>query len=98
MTAPISCRCGEYVCKDFQCHTLRDAGMLCSRRELLQAAQNRPTWVVHEPPLNDAWGVHHSKLFLAEFERGVRLIVHTSNLIHQVRWGMLSHSVLSRVL
>ena len=72
--------------------------MLCSRRELLQAAQNRPTWVVHEPPLNDAWGVHHSKLFLAEFERGVRLIVHTSNLIHQVRWGMLSHSVLSRVL
>ena len=61
-----------------------DVAMLRSRRELAQAAQNRPTWVVHEPPLNDAWGVHHSKLFLVEFERGVRLIVHTANLIHQV--------------
>jgi hypothetical protein len=49
-----------------------------------QAAQGR-AWTIHDAsPRSDTFGVHHSKAFVAEFEAGLRLIVHTSNLIHQV--------------
>lgn len=38
---------------------------------------------MHAPPLRDQWGVHHSKAFLVHFERGLRVIVMTANLIYQ---------------
>ena len=49
---------------------------------MAEAAAGRE-WVVHAPPLRDQWGVHHSKAFLVAFERGLRVIVMTANLIHQ---------------
>jgi tyrosyl-DNA phosphodiesterase 1 len=36
---------------------------------------------VTKPPLPISYGTHHSKFFLLVFPRGVRLIVHTANLI-----------------
>ena len=48
--------------------------------------------MVHEPRLDDAFGAHHSKAFLAEYKGGLRVIVHTANLIHQVRWQALLRS------
>ena len=63
--------------------------MCCLRSKawMREVAQGQAGWVVHEPRLNDAFGVHHSKAFLAEYEGGLRVIVHTSNLIHQVLAG-----------
>ncbi len=55
-----------------------------SVRWMNEVAAGRP-WVIHAPPLKDAWGVHHSKAFVVEFEAGVRVIVHTANLIYQVQ-------------
>ena len=49
---------------------------------MAEAAMGRE-WTVHAPPLRDQWGVHHSKAFLVEFDRGLRVIVMTANLIYQ---------------
>ena len=49
---------------------------------MMEAARGRG-WTVHAPPLRDQWGVHHSKAFLVESERGLRVIVMTANLIFQ---------------
>lgn len=49
---------------------------------MAEAAKGRD-WTVHAPPLRDQWGVHHSKAFLVQYERGVRVIVMTANLIYQ---------------
>ena len=49
---------------------------------MAEAARGRD-WTVHAPPLRDQWGVHHSKAFLVKFERGLRVVVMTANLIYQ---------------
>ena len=67
-------------------------GMLRSKAWMREVAQGRAGWVVHEPRLDDAFGAHHSKAFLAEYKGGLRVIVHTANLIHQVRWQALLRS------
>ena len=54
----------------------------CRVRTMMEAARGRG-WTVHAPPLRDQWGVHHSKAFLVESERGLRVIVMTANLIFQ---------------
>ena len=38
--------------------------------------------VVHAPPLPVQFGTYHSKAFMIEYERGVRVVVHTANLIY----------------
>ena len=38
--------------------------------------------LVHCPPLPIAFGTYHSKAFLLEYEHGVRVVVHTANLIY----------------
>lgn len=47
-----------------------------------QVAAGRP-WVIHQARLPTQWGVHHSKAFLVQFNAGLRVIVHTANLIYQ---------------
>ncbi|KAK9915663.1 hypothetical protein WJX75_002388 [Coccomyxa subellipsoidea] len=47
-----------------------------------QVAAGRP-WVIHQARSPDLYGVHHSKAFLVCFDRGLRVIVHTANLIYQ---------------
>lgn len=51
------------------------------RQHVLEAGlQDRV--VIHAPPLPIPYGTHHSKAFLLEYEGGMRLIVHTANLIY----------------
>ncbi|CAL9055894.1 unnamed protein product [Musa banksii] len=43
-------------------------------------------WVLHKPPLPIAYGTHHSKFMLLVYHSGVRVVVHTANLIY-VDWN-----------
>ncbi|KAI0529672.1 hypothetical protein KFK09_002226 [Dendrobium nobile] len=43
-------------------------------------------WVLHKPSLPISYGTHHSKAMLLVYETGVRIIVHSANLIH-VDWN-----------
>ncbi|XP_051128605.1 tyrosyl-DNA phosphodiesterase 1 isoform X2 [Andrographis paniculata] len=43
-------------------------------------------WILHKPPLPISYGTHHSKAMLLVYPRGVRVIVHTANLIY-VDWN-----------
>ncbi|KAJ3705221.1 hypothetical protein LUZ61_008926 [Rhynchospora tenuis] len=43
-------------------------------------------WVFHKPPLPISYGTHHSKAMFLVYPTGVRIIVHTANLIH-VDWN-----------
>ncbi|KAL9236902.1 hypothetical protein vseg_011516 [Gypsophila vaccaria] len=49
-------------------------------------------WILHKPPLPISYGTHHSKAMLLVYPRGVRVIVHTANLIH-VDWNNKSQGV-----
>ncbi|KAK9811236.1 hypothetical protein WJX72_000407 [[Myrmecia] bisecta] len=40
------------------------------------------TTTVHAPRLPEQWGTYHSKAFLFEYATGLRVVVHTTNLIH----------------
>ncbi|KAL7130225.1 hypothetical protein ABFS83_13G120100 [Erythranthe nasuta] len=49
--------------------------------------RNKPSnWILHKPPLPISYGTHHSKAMLLVYPRGVRVIVHTANLIY-VDWN-----------
>ena len=38
--------------------------------------------VVHAPPLPVQFGTYHSKAFMIEYGSGIRVVVHTANLIY----------------
>lgn len=38
---------------------------------------------LHSPPLPIPYGTHHSKFFLILYERGIRVAIHTANLLHR---------------
>ncbi|KAK6123983.1 hypothetical protein DH2020_042266 [Rehmannia glutinosa] len=49
--------------------------------------RNKPSnWNLHKPPLPISYGTHHSKAMFLVYPRGVRIIVHTANLIY-VDWN-----------
>ncbi|KFM28974.1 Tyrosyl-DNA phosphodiesterase 1 [Auxenochlorella protothecoides] len=50
-------------------------------REVREAGLASKT-TIHQPPLPIPYGTHHSKAFVILFERGVRVVVHTANLIY----------------
>ncbi|KAK9714913.1 hypothetical protein RND81_06G130300 [Saponaria officinalis] len=55
--------------------------------------RNKPSnWILHKPPLPISYGTHHSKAMLLVYPRGVRVIVHTANLIH-VDWNNKSQGL-----
>ena len=54
---------------------------VCLRRAA-EASTAFPALHFHKPPLPDAYGTHHSKAFLAQMGSGLRLIIHTANLIY----------------
>ncbi|KMS96656.1 hypothetical protein BVRB_8g201170 isoform B [Beta vulgaris subsp. vulgaris] len=55
--------------------------------------RNKPSnWILHKPPLPISYGTHHSKAMLLLYPRGVRVIVHTANLIH-VDWNNKSQGL-----
>ncbi|KAI5066303.1 hypothetical protein GOP47_0018927 [Adiantum capillus-veneris] len=43
-------------------------------------------WLLHKPPLPLSYGTHHSKAMVLVYQTGVRVIVHTANLIY-VDWN-----------
>lgn len=43
-------------------------------------------WILHKPPLPISYGTHHSKAMLLVYPQGVRVVVHTANLIY-VDWN-----------
>ncbi|KAL6207085.1 hypothetical protein ACLB2K_024330 [Fragaria x ananassa] len=49
-------------------------------------------WILHKPPLPISFGTHHSKAMLLVYPRGVRVIVHTANLIF-VDWNNKSQGL-----
>nr|XP_043610213.1 tyrosyl-DNA phosphodiesterase 1 [Erigeron canadensis] len=49
-------------------------------------------WILHKPPLPIAWGTHHSKAMFLVYAEGVRVIVHTANLIY-VDWNNKSQGL-----
>lgn len=51
-----------------------------------------PNWILHKPPLPISFGTHHSKAMLLVYPRGVRIIVHTANLIY-VDWNNKSQGL-----
>ncbi|KAJ0081227.1 hypothetical protein Patl1_11058 [Pistacia atlantica] len=57
-------------------------GCHCSNLERRKPAN----WIFHKPPLPIAYGTHHSKAMLLVYLQGVRIIVHTANLIY-VDWN-----------
>ncbi|KAL0398727.1 UNVERIFIED_CONTAM: Tyrosyl-DNA phosphodiesterase 1 [Sesamum radiatum] len=49
--------------------------------------RNKPSnWILHKPPLPISYGTHHSKAMLLVYPQGVRVIIHTANLIY-VDWN-----------
>ncbi|KAM3239007.1 tyrosyl-DNA phosphodiesterase 1 isoform X1 [Capsicum annuum] len=49
-------------------------------------------WILHKPSLPIAYGTHHSKAMLLVYPTGVRVIVHTANLIY-VDWNNKSQGL-----
>ncbi|KAL2349519.1 hypothetical protein Fmac_003519 [Flemingia macrophylla] len=49
-------------------------------------------WILHKPPLPISFGTHHSKAMLLMYPQGVRVIVHTANLIY-VDWNNKSQGL-----
>lgn len=49
--------------------------------------RNKPAnWIFHKPALPISYGTHHSKAMLLVYSTGVRVVVHTANLIY-VDWN-----------
>eukprot|EP00252_Welwitschia_mirabilis_P005216 TRINITY_DN15700_c0_g1_i1.p1 TRINITY_DN15700_c0_g1~~TRINITY_DN15700_c0_g1_i1.p1 ORF type:complete len:580 (-),score=95.55 TRINITY_DN15700_c0_g1_i1:217-1956(-) len=44
------------------------------------------SWLLHKPPLRLSYGTHHSKAMLLVYAGGVRVVVHTANLIY-IDWN-----------
>ncbi|KAH8512075.1 hypothetical protein H0E87_009321 [Populus deltoides] len=49
-------------------------------------------WILHKPRLPISFGTHHSKAMFLVYPRGVRIIVHTANLIY-VDWNNKSQGL-----
>ncbi|XP_047332976.1 tyrosyl-DNA phosphodiesterase 1 [Impatiens glandulifera] len=49
-------------------------------------------WILHKPPLPISYGTHHSKAMLLVYAKGIRVIVHTANLIH-IDWNNKSQGL-----
>jgi len=49
-------------------------------------------WILHKPPLPISFGTHHSKAMLLVYPQGIRIVVHTANLIH-VDWNYKSQGL-----
>ncbi|KAA8519997.1 hypothetical protein F0562_014253 [Nyssa sinensis] len=55
--------------------------------------RNKPAnWILHKPPLPISYGTHHSKAMFLVYPQGVRIIVHTANLIY-VDWNNKSQGL-----
>ncbi|XAR53762.1 Phosphodiesterase I [Bertholletia excelsa] len=60
---------------------------------LEQMRRTKPAnWILHKPPLPISYGTHHSKAMLLVYPTGVRIIVHTANLIY-VDWNNKSQGL-----
>eukprot|EP00850_Spirogloea_muscicola_P009649 SM000054S18135 [mRNA] locus=s54:592783:596977:+ [translate_table: standard] len=55
-------------------------------------AEKPQNWVLYKPPLRIPWGTHHSKAMLLVYPQGVRIVVHTANLI-EVDWSYKSQGL-----
>ncbi|KAJ9566540.1 hypothetical protein OSB04_002506 [Centaurea solstitialis] len=72
-------------------HVLVVHGESDGRQEHMK--KNKPAnWVLHKPPLPIAWGTHHSKAMFLVYPQGVRIVVHTANLIY-VDWNNKSQGL-----
>ncbi|XP_022142241.1 tyrosyl-DNA phosphodiesterase 1 [Momordica charantia] len=49
-------------------------------------------WILHKPPLPISFGTHHSKAIFLVYPRGIRMVVHTANLIY-VDWNNKSQGL-----
>ncbi|OEL28790.1 Tyrosyl-DNA phosphodiesterase 1 [Dichanthelium oligosanthes] len=53
---------------------------------------NPANWILHKPPLPISFGTHHSKAMLLVYPQGVRVVVHSANMIH-VDWNNKSQGL-----
>ncbi|XP_062189182.1 tyrosyl-DNA phosphodiesterase 1 isoform X2 [Phragmites australis] len=49
-------------------------------------------WILHKPPLPISFGTHHSKAMLLVYPQGIRVVVHTANMIY-VDWNNKSQGL-----
>jgi hypothetical protein len=85
------CCCRRYRCS-LAVHTLlqvlvvhgeRGANSLMISEQAAAAGLTSPRFAAHAPPLPITFGTHHSKAFLLGYRHGgLRLIVHTANLMY----------------
>lgn len=55
--------------------------------------RNKPAgWILHKPSLPISYGTHHSKAMLLVYRSGIRVVVHTANLIY-VDWNNKSQGL-----
>ncbi|CAH9081531.1 unnamed protein product [Cuscuta epithymum] len=53
---------------------------------------NLSNWILHKPALPISYGTHHSKAMILVYPKGVRVVVHTANLIY-VDWNNKSQGL-----
>ncbi|VFQ88592.1 unnamed protein product [Cuscuta campestris] len=53
---------------------------------------NLSNWILHKPALPISYGTHHSKAMILVYPKGVRIVVHTANLIY-VDWNNKSQGL-----
>lgn len=66
--------------------------MTCVRYSNYYQRSKPANWILHKPPLPISFGTHHSKAMLLVYPHGVRVIVHTANLIY-VDWNNKSQGL-----
>uniref|UniRef100_A0A7I3ZYA7 PNK FHA domain-containing protein n=1 Tax=Physcomitrium patens TaxID=3218 RepID=A0A7I3ZYA7_PHYPA len=59
--------------------------------ELLQARKPN-SWLLHKPPLRLSYGTHHTKAMFLLYPTGIRIVVHTANLIY-IDWNNKSQGL-----
>ncbi|XP_010550062.1 PREDICTED: tyrosyl-DNA phosphodiesterase 1 isoform X1 [Tarenaya hassleriana] len=72
-------------------HVLVIHGESDGRQDYMQRKKTA-NWVIHKPRLPISFGTHHSKAMILVYPRGVRVIVHTANLIY-VDWNNKSQGL-----
>ncbi|XP_068668443.1 tyrosyl-DNA phosphodiesterase 1 [Aristolochia californica] len=64
-----------------------------SGHSLEQMKEKKPqNWILHKPPLPISYGTHHSKAMFLVYPHGIRVVVHTANLIY-VDWNNKSQGL-----
>lgn len=87
------CMESEMVLEQFDCMSWQSFSWLLGSFGLLTMQASKPSsWLLHKPPLRLSYGTHHSKAMFLIYPTGVRIVVHTANLIY-IDWNNKSQGL-----